>query len=261
MCADLPPVPPADHWSRVDYRRLIAWPERMRREWPFIEATLGAQRPGLVLDLGCGTGEHSRELASHGFDVIGIDSSPAMLARAADRPVPPNLRFVEGELPDVASLVDRPARGAICLGNTMPHLDDAAMGRFSRALATVLEPGAPFLFQVLNYERIRAARVRHLPLNFVKDDDGSEVIFLRLMDTRDNGTVVFSPTTLRYRPDAEAPVEVLSTRSVTLRAWTWEELRAILHEAGFSAVEAYGGYDRKPFDPVQSPDIVGIARR
>jgi SAM-dependent methyltransferase len=260
MCPDVPPVPPADHWSRVDYRRLIAWPERIRREWPFIAATLGTRRPALVIDLGCGTGEHSRELAAHGFDVVGIDSSPAMLERAADQPVPPNVRFVEGDVADVAALVDRPAQGAICLGNTMPHLDDEAMRRFARGLATVLEPGAPFLFQVLNYERIRAAGIRYLPLNFIRED-GEEIVFLRLMAPRGDGTVIFSPTTLRYRPDAEVPVEVETTRSVKLRAWTWAELRSVFGEAGFRSIEAHGSYDRKPFEPEQSPDIIGVATR
>jgi SAM-dependent methyltransferase len=35
-----------------------------------------------LLDLGCGTGRHASELARRGFDVIGVDFSEAMLARA-----------------------------------------------------------------------------------------------------------------------------------------------------------------------------------
>ncbi len=35
-----------------------------------------------VLDLGCGTGDLSRILADHGFRPVGLDVSPAMLARA-----------------------------------------------------------------------------------------------------------------------------------------------------------------------------------
>ncbi len=38
---------------------------------------------GLVLDLGCGTGEMSRWLAGHGLRVVGCDISPEMLRRAA----------------------------------------------------------------------------------------------------------------------------------------------------------------------------------
>jgi len=56
-------------------------------------------RPGLrVVDLGCGTGELTRRLADSllGSDVLGIDSSPHMLERAAEY-ARPGLRFVLGD--------------------------------------------------------------------------------------------------------------------------------------------------------------------
>ena len=41
--------------------------------------------PQLVLDLGCGTGKMTVELAKRGYDMIGIDSSADMLSRAFER--------------------------------------------------------------------------------------------------------------------------------------------------------------------------------
>ncbi len=40
--------------------------------------------PSLVLDLGCGTGMLTLELARRGYDMTGIDSSPEMLTRAQE---------------------------------------------------------------------------------------------------------------------------------------------------------------------------------
>ncbi len=40
---------------------------------------------GLVLDLGCGTGIFTRMLAGAGYDMIGVDASPDMLARAREK--------------------------------------------------------------------------------------------------------------------------------------------------------------------------------
>ena len=43
-----------------------------------------AERPELVLDLGCGTGRMTIELARRGYDMIGVDSSAEMLDVARD---------------------------------------------------------------------------------------------------------------------------------------------------------------------------------
>ena len=39
-------------------------------------------RPEIVLDLACGTGKMTRELAARGYDMIGVDGSEEMLSRA-----------------------------------------------------------------------------------------------------------------------------------------------------------------------------------
>jgi len=248
-----------DPYSRVDYRRLVAWPERIEREWPFLERALG--HGGRLLDLGSGTGEHSRFLASKGFDVVGIDSSPAMLAKAADSPLPARLTFVEGDIADVERLTSGWFDGAICLGNTLPHLRESeTMARFAAGLRRRLRPGAAFVLQVLNYEKVFESGQRSLPLNFRKDDAEGDVVFLRLMTPRPDGSVIFTPTTLRYRPDGEPPVEVMATRNVPLKGWRRPELEAALEAAGFRDREVFGTVGDVPYDAARSPDIVIVAR-
>jgi trans-aconitate 2-methyltransferase len=65
-------------------------------------------RPGLrVVDLGCGTGELTARLAEQlpQSDIVGIDSSPEMLARARSL-ASPGLRFERGAIEDVAGQWD-----------------------------------------------------------------------------------------------------------------------------------------------------------
>lgn len=247
---------PDDPYSRVDYRRLIAWPERIEREWPFLAKILPAS--GRLLDLGCGTGEHSRFLASKGFEVTGIDSSPAMLAKATEAPLPPNLRFVAGDIAAIESLVTGSFDGAICLGNTLPHIqDDQTLGRLLAGLRVRLRAGAPLLLQILNYERILGKGIRFLPLNFRGEDEaGGEVVFLRLMTPVGDGRLVFTPTTLRYRPQGDPPVEVVNSRNVHLRAWTRPQLDAALRLAGFENVASFGTIGDVPYVPKESSDAV-----
>ena len=40
---------------------------------------------GYVLDLGCGTGSMTEELASYGYDMIGVDNSEEMLEIAMNK--------------------------------------------------------------------------------------------------------------------------------------------------------------------------------
>jgi len=65
-------------------------------------------RDGLrAIDLGCGTGELTRRLADAlpESDVLGIDSSPEMLERAAER-ARPGLRFQQRAIEDVGGMWD-----------------------------------------------------------------------------------------------------------------------------------------------------------
>ena len=253
--------PREDLYSRVDYRRVVAWPQRIEREWPFLRQYLGES--GRVLDLGCGTGEHSRFLAAHGFDVVGIDASPSMLEKATEAPIPGNLHFVEGDISEVERLAEGVFDAAICLGNTLPHIDTpSSMQRLLAGLAARLRAGAPLLIQILNYERILGTGQRFLPLNFRSGDGpGEEIVFLRLMTPHEDGRVTFSPCTLRYRPAGDPPLEVVSARNVPLRGWRRQELEDLLDSASFGERRLFGTVGDVPYSATDSSDLVIVAVR
>lgn len=249
-----------DRYSKFDYSRLINWSPRLEREWPLLSEILHDAPSKKVLDLGSGTGEHARFLASKGFDVTGVDSSPAMLekSRAAG-----GARFVEGDMRDLGSIVEEGFGAAICVGNALPHLSgDDDLRRLAVGLRRVLLPGAPFLLQLINYDRIEAKKERALPLTFLPDPDdpGATIIFLRTMELLDGGRVVFMPTTLRQRADREEPVELVATQRVEIRGWRAAEIERTFREAGFASVALYGAYDKAPFVAGESRDVIVVAR-
>ena len=51
-------------------------------EVDFIEREISYNKKGRILDIGCGTGRHSLELARRGYSVTGIDLSPDMIGKA-----------------------------------------------------------------------------------------------------------------------------------------------------------------------------------
>jgi len=52
---------------------------------PVVAEYLSGRAPGVALDAACGTGRFAAILASAGYQVIGVDSSPDMLAYARRR--------------------------------------------------------------------------------------------------------------------------------------------------------------------------------
>ncbi len=252
----------ADPFETIDYRALVDWPKRLAREWPFFETVFATAPAGRVLDLGCGPGEHARLFASHGFEVVGVDRSPAQLTHARRGGEANRVRFVEGDITDVAALVDGSFGAAVSVGNTLPSLgDEAALGRLFAGLRQRLLPHAPVVIQLLNYDRVERTQQRALPVNVVPDPDGDgELVFLRLMEPRPDGHVVFTPTVLRYRSGGDPPLELVATRHAVMRGWRLAELEPLLKAAGFTDVQAYGGMDRALFDAWTSPDLIVVAR-
>jgi SAM-dependent methyltransferase len=66
---------------------------------------LTAETGDHVLDLGCGTGRLSRQLADSGFVVVGVDNSAEMIDRAREHQGGEGLRFVHGDARDVPGVL------------------------------------------------------------------------------------------------------------------------------------------------------------
>jgi SAM-dependent methyltransferase len=253
-----------DRYAKIDYRSLIAWGPRLEREWPLLEEVLRGAPSNALLDLGSGTGEHARFLAARGYDVTGVDSSPAMLEKSrAAAGEQPNLRFVAGDMCHLATIVEDRFGAAICLGNALPHLSGKRDLRdLAEGLRRVLLPGAPFVAQMINYDRIETKKERALPLTFLPDpnDPAATIIFLRTMECLPDGRVIFMPTSLRQRTDHDEPIELVSTRRVEIRGWRAAEVERTLRDAGFASIALYGSYDKAPFEAAESRDVILIAR-
>jgi len=106
-------------------------------------------RRGLVVDLGCGSGILAAYLLSRGYDVLGIDTSAAMLRIA--RRIAPGARFVKGR----AETVSLPRCAAvIATGESITYLSHGArptslLTSHVQRVARALTPGGLFVFDAV----------------------------------------------------------------------------------------------------------------
>ncbi len=104
---------------------------------------------GSVLDLGCGTGEHTILLTRLGYRVLGADAAPAAVERARERA---RLADVAAEF-TVADAMDPSSLGRFTtvLDSALFHVFDADdQARYARALRDVVEPGGRVIVLALS---------------------------------------------------------------------------------------------------------------
>jgi SAM-dependent methyltransferase len=128
---------------------------------PVVKEIVDALPVGVALDAACGTGRYTEFLAALGHRVIGVDSSPDMLARARERVRRGDFR--QGDLhrlPVGESEVDM-----VTCGLALTHLPDLApvMAEFAR----VLRPGGHLVIADMHPETVLRGTIPP-----VRDPDG-----------------------------------------------------------------------------------------
>ena len=105
----------------------------------FRELVAQAGKPGVALDAACGTGRHAVLLAAAGWNVIGVDATPAMLDRAREKL--PEGSFRAGRLE--ALPVEKGSVDLVVCGLALTHAEDLTpvFAEFAR----VLRPGGQLI--------------------------------------------------------------------------------------------------------------------
>jgi perosamine synthetase len=135
--------------------------------------------PKRLLDLGCGTGRHAQALAELGFEVTGVDRSPAMIAEAkARRGDASRLSLLVQEIEEL-DLGGEPHDAALLLFTVLGYLgDDESVVRALERVRRHLRPGALLIADVWD----RAAVLAEPPTNGEKEFETDEGTFLRCVE-------------------------------------------------------------------------------
>lgn len=247
-----------------DYDRFVNWQERLAYEMPFLVQILGSISPAKgrklrILDSACGTGMHAIALAQQGYEVVGSDLSPAMIARAKQNAEQAGVqvRFETAGFGEQVALFGKESVDAVlCLGNSLPHLlTESELFNALTDFYHLVRPPGVVLIQNRNFDRVLQSRQREMEPQSVQEED-REWIFIRFYDFLENGLIQFNFLTL-YRRSGQAWKQ--EWQSSLLKPLLAAELSQWLHAAGFSRVNRFGSLAGDAFDAALSPNLVVVA--
>lgn len=211
-------------------------------------ALTGVSPPGAALDLGCGIGRHSLELARRGFKVTGVDRTRPFLEEAR--------RSAEAEGLDV-ELIEEDMRRfrrseafdlAVNLLTSFGYFEDPDDDRrVALNLFESLRPGGVALLDMMGKENL----ARIFNAREWTEKDGEIWLYERKLDRSwswlENRWIVIK--------DGERKEFTLSHR-----LYSASELIRLLSECGFASVDAYGDLGGAPYDH-QASRLVVVARK
>jgi len=248
------------HGLALDLWRKAIPPEHTKAEADFLVQALHCDAGSHLLDVPCGNGRLSRELASRGYRVTGVDISEEFIeeasAMAAGVLSPPaaaggtdltaQVDFVLGDMRTIEgrSIYD----GAYCFGNSFGFLAYADMEKFLGGVAQGLKPGARFIIETGMAAESAIPKFTELESHQVED--------IRC-------TIKEKYLATEGCIDTEYIFErngVIESRLAKHWIYTAAEIRRMLERAGFAVLNLYGSLKCEPF-VLRADELFVVAER
>ena len=229
--------------AEIDYAKWADFVEECFRRY-------SAKKPELVLDLACGTGRMTAELARRGYDMIGIDGSDQMLSEAFLRSEGLGLLYLCQDM-RTFELYGTVGGVTCCLDSMNYLIGEGDLVKAIRNVRLYLEPGGLFLFDMntpYKFEHVYGNEAYILEEELPSEEGlpgeaPSEPVPIycgwQNRYDREAGlcdfwlSIFLAWENENYKRYDEHQIE---------RCYPYEEIRAALEENGFELVGCYGGY-------------------
>lgn len=188
-----------------------------------------------VLDLACGTGSLTRELAQRGYEMIGVDLSPEMLAEAAEKNqdvdgIPPIFLCQSMDKLDLYGTID----ACVCCLDSVNYVTDPK--KLQKAFERVylfLMPGGVFLFDINTPEKLRGLDGQV----FLDETEDAYCVWRAEYSQRNRICSYFMDI---FRLDEESGLWERGEELHRERSYEPQELVEYLTQAGFQDIRQYG---------------------
>jgi SAM-dependent methyltransferase len=164
-----------DHYDQVlseHYTRMFGdFENKVAEQQALLERLgIGGQPGALAVDLGCGSGFQSVALARLGCRVLAVDFSEPLLAELRERTRGLLVQAVAGDLRDLEALAPPNVDLAVCMGDTLSHLERAAdLERLFVGVAARLRRGGRFVLTFRDLSRELHELDRAIPVVAAND--------------------------------------------------------------------------------------------
>ncbi len=237
------PMQANDTWWKDFFSGLVVdmWCQAVSEDQTLTEAgfildLLELAPPAAVLDVPCGSGRLSIELARRGFAVTGVDISEEFLRKGRSDAAGEKMSMTleRREMRDLPWLEQ--FEGVVCFGNSFGFLDDAGNAEFLDAVYRVLRPGGRFLLDASSVAENVVPRIqKHTELQV------GDILFIE-----DNH---YDHERSRLETDYTfIRGNVTEKRFGSHRLYTFRELQQLLTDAGFASVRSFGSLNKDPFE-------------
>lgn len=223
------------HGVALDFWRAAIPAELTAAEADFLTKQLQLSNSAKVLDVPCGNGRISIELAQRGFALTGVDIAKEFIdeAKSSSLQAGVNIDWRNQDMRDLpwAGEFD----GAFCFGNSFGYLDDEANADFLKAVSVTLKPGARFILDapaiaeciLPTFQPSRSIEIAGIKVDIEHRYDHEQGrMFNDFTFTRDG---------------------VVDKRPSSQRTYTYRELIELLRAASLEPVAAYGSLTEEPF--------------
>lgn len=211
--------------------------------------------PGnMVLDLACGTGSLTCELARRGYEMIGVDRSPEMLAQAAEKnrdvgQVPPIFLCQSMEKLDLYGTIDA---CVCCLDSVNYVTEPKKLARAFQRVHLFLMPGGLFIFDVNTPEKLEGLDGQV----FLDETEDAYCVWRAEYAPRSRICSYYMDI---FQLDEETGQWDRGEELHRERAYTIRELTEFLNQAGFRDIKVYGNRKLRP--PIPREDRVFFVAR